>query len=278
MKKIVVAKFSSQYFDLESWINNWEINNLESLKAKIVYNLQKIFDWFNFEISWLVVVSSGAVRLGKLVSKLNWNLSWDDLIKNAVYASIWQPYLMQIWNEVFKLFSKITSQILVDYTHQEDRAQIAHLKQLMESLVKNWIIPIVNFNDSMSNEELKKMVSFVDNDKTFQFVMTLLKEIFEGIEIIWVIFSDKPLMRADSKGNLVWVCRFVDVGRDDKNEILNYCKWKSEIWTWWMRSKVNVAWDLVEKWIADRVVIAWKNRKLNKILSWLEEDITVFSR
>jgi len=44
---------------------------------------------------------------------------------------------MQIWNEVFKLFSKITSQILVDYTHQEDRAQIAHLKQLMESLVKN---------------------------------------------------------------------------------------------------------------------------------------------
>jgi hypothetical protein len=51
----------------------------------------------------------------------------------------------------------------------------------------------------MSNKELRKVSKFMDNDKTFEFVISLLKSVYNNIDIIGVLFSDKPLMRVNSK-------------------------------------------------------------------------------
>jgi hypothetical protein len=90
--RIIVVKFSSQYFDLKieessDDLENFNIN-LENIKSKIIYNLQKIFEDFNFEKDKLVVISSGAVRLGKLVSNLFKFVETQGSIINAVYATI----------------------------------------------------------------------------------------------------------------------------------------------------------------------------------------------
>jgi len=275
MKRLIVTKFSSQYFNLERHSIDWDEKSPDKIKIEIANRLIQIFEWIDFENNWLMVVSSGAVALGRF---LNGNLKENSIIRNAIYASLWQPVLMEIWKVVFNRFGLNVWQILIDYTHENDKSQIDHLEKLLFSLINNKIVPIINFNDSMSGIELRNLSRFVDNDKTFEFIVNLLKDIFKNLEIIGIIYSDRPLQTLDKNGNLNWVIHKIVVEDEEyKNYILSICNWKSWCWTGWMKSKVETAWRLVEDGKASKIVITWP-QNINEILNWENDNITLFSK
>ncbi len=107
-----------------------------------------------------VMVCSGAVDMGK---KRYPSLKIQNQNALRIYASIGQPYLI---NEIQNIFlgDFVVSQILLtsyDFTNLERCSILTHT---IYDMLQSGIIPIVNENDLISNEELDCIPTFTDND------------------------------------------------------------------------------------------------------------------
>ncbi|MEM6261203.1 MAG: glutamate 5-kinase [Bacteroidota bacterium] len=105
----------------------------------------------------LLLVSSGAVGCGKS--------ALDDfsgkLIERKAAAAIGNPLLLTTYATFFRAYGLQPAQILCERRHFSDRKQFLQLRDTLEYLWQNDIIPIANENDVVSNLELK----FSDNDE-----------------------------------------------------------------------------------------------------------------
>ncbi|MDD5192735.1 MAG: hypothetical protein PHH54_07305 [Candidatus Nanoarchaeia archaeon] len=105
----------------------------------------------------IIVVTSGAVGLGKAKLKINEN---EDIAARQAYAAVGQPILMQEYISTFNRYSLNVAQFLLAYSDLDSISRIENIKHAYEHLRKNKIIPIVNENDVTATEEL----TFGDND------------------------------------------------------------------------------------------------------------------
>lgn len=100
-----------------------------------------------------VLVVSGAVRLGKMLlgeRRSNNELKAYEL---ASYASVGQLMLMRFYADCFE---KNVAQILATYKDLENRN---HLRSFIHENLKNDLITLLNYNDPIDSEEVRK-----DND------------------------------------------------------------------------------------------------------------------
>ncbi|KJJ84060.1 gamma-glutamyl kinase [Candidatus Omnitrophus magneticus] len=107
----------------------------------------------------VIIVSSGAIGggLGILgISRKNKSLSELQAI-----ASIGQPYLMNIYSTLFQKKGYKTGQILLTQEDFNDRKRFLNIRYTLNTLFQYKAVPIINENDSVSNEEIK----FGDNDR-----------------------------------------------------------------------------------------------------------------
>jgi glutamate 5-kinase len=109
---------------------------------------------------YCLLVCSGAVGMGK---KRYSNIKILNTNALRIYASIGQPYLI---NEIQNILSPeyIVSQILLtsyDFTNLERRSILTHT---IYDMLQNGIVPVINENDLISNEELDCIPTFNDND------------------------------------------------------------------------------------------------------------------
>ena len=91
----------------------------------------------------VLLVTSGAVAAGYTALKLDRKKN----ISKKVLASVGQPILMSNYKAMFDIYDIDTSQILLT---EEDFDSITHInivKQIIEALIENDILPIVNEND-----------------------------------------------------------------------------------------------------------------------------------
>ncbi len=91
----------------------------------------------------VILVTSGAVAAGYTALKLDRNKN----ISKKVLASIGQPILMSSYKALFDIYDIDTSQILLTEEDFESLAHIDILKQIIEALIDNDILPVVNEND-----------------------------------------------------------------------------------------------------------------------------------
>lgn len=98
----------------------------------------------------VILVSSGAISAG--FTKLN--LDKDDTINRQVLASIGQPYLLKIYQDLFDNFGVLCSQILLPSDIFQSKKHTEHAKNAINRLIENDVIPIINENDTVSIEEL----------------------------------------------------------------------------------------------------------------------------
>jgi glutamate 5-kinase len=129
------------------------------------------------------LVSSGATEIGRLdymkraggeLEEEN-GLSYDDI--KTDYAAQGQSVLMQNYRQFVDSRYGLR-QILVEHQHFNDADKRAHLKEMLLRCSEQNAIPIINYNDAVSNEENRKMeiqamrergkkaVECVDNDET----------------------------------------------------------------------------------------------------------------
>jgi glutamate 5-kinase len=117
----------------------------------------------------LVVVSSGAIAAG-------WSaLAPDqprpsDLATLQAVAAVGQYRLMQVWSESLGVHGLTAGQVLLaplDFVH---RSQYLHARQTLARLLELGVVPVVNENDAVADEEIR----FGDNDRLAALVAHLV--------------------------------------------------------------------------------------------------------
>lgn len=134
-------------------------------------------------------VSSGAVEIGRLdYMKRNNGMQlegMDDFTK-ADYAAQGQNILMENYRRFIKPQYSVR-QILVEHQHFNNPEKREFIRELLLRSVEQNAIPIINYNDSVSSEEIRKMelyglkqnnsdvVECVDNDETAAQIAVLVR-------------------------------------------------------------------------------------------------------
>ena len=127
----------------------------------------------------MIWVTSGATEIGRLdyMKRTGCELCGDPEQDKADYSSQGQAILMQTYRQFIPPEYGIR-QILVEHTHFNDPEKRTHIQALLERAARQKTIPIVNYNDPVSDEENRKMElavrrqqgtdvhECVDNDET----------------------------------------------------------------------------------------------------------------
>jgi len=110
----------------------------------------------------VVLVSSGAVSAGYTKLKLD-----RSLIRNKqALAAIGQPILMKKYAREFDIHSITSAQVLVTSANLDRDDDILRIKNTIDTLLQNGVIPIVNENDATSTQELE----VGDNDQLSAYI------------------------------------------------------------------------------------------------------------
>ena len=142
-----------------------ETDNISRGKIEDIANqIAKLKDTCEF-----ILVSSGAIAVAKQFVKLE--SKHEDVFVKQALASIGQPHLIRIYQEIFREYGLLTSQCLLSYSDFEKQESKTNIVNTINVLVQNNYIPIINENDTVATDEIK----FGDNDKLAALTAALLK-------------------------------------------------------------------------------------------------------
>jgi glutamate 5-kinase len=118
----------------------------------------------------IVVVTSGAIAAGWTSLAPGQPRPTDPATLQAV-AAVGQHRLMQVWSDAFERGGLIAGQVLLaplDFVH---RSQYLHARQTLTRLLDLGVVPVVNENDAVADEEIR----FGDNDRLAALVAHLVR-------------------------------------------------------------------------------------------------------
>jgi glutamate 5-kinase len=142
-----------------------ETNNISRGKIEDIANqIAKLKDTCEF-----IIVSSGAIVVAKQFVKLE--SKHEEVFVKQALASIGQPHLIRIYQEIFREYGLLTSQCLLSYSDFEREQSKVNIVNTINVLVHNNYIPIINENDTVATDEIQ----FGDNDKLAALTATLLE-------------------------------------------------------------------------------------------------------
>ena len=101
----------------------------------------------------IVMVSSGAVGAG--YARLSLGTYPDTLEKKQACAAVGQSQLMKIYDGFFSNYGHTVAQILMTKDVVDVPKRLEHVKNTFFTLIKMGCVPIVNENDSVSDEEMQ---------------------------------------------------------------------------------------------------------------------------
>jgi glutamate 5-kinase len=117
----------------------------------------------------MVVVTSGAIAAGWTSLAPGRPRPTDPATLQAV-AAVGQPRLMQVWSDALERQGLVAGQVLLaplDFVH---RSQYLHARQTLARLLDLGVVPVVNENDAVADEEIR----FGDNDRLAALVAHLV--------------------------------------------------------------------------------------------------------
>lgn len=121
-------------------------------------------------LGWtVVVVTSGAITAGWTEVGKGRSRPTDAVTLQAVSA-VGQPLLMHAWRNAFAELGVAVGQVLLaplDFSH---RGQYLHARGTLEALEGLGVVPVVNENDAVADEEIR----FGDNDRLAALVANLI--------------------------------------------------------------------------------------------------------
>lgn len=176
----------------------------------------------------VVIVSSGAIGCG--MELLNLKEYPKTIQERQAIASIGQPLLMSLYQELFSKHNQKIAQILLTHKDISDRSSYLNILNTFSLLISLSIIPIVNENDSVGIEELR----FGDNDTLSAHVSNLIDA------DLLVILTDKDgLYGLDKNGNFK---ELIPVVSEITEEIESFAKEKEKKTTsGGMKTKITAA-------------------------------------
>jgi glutamate 5-kinase len=165
-------------------MHNFDINNSQKIVIKIGSSLltnskgglnRRLLKNLVADINWLlkkrknvIIVSSGAISLGK--GKLNIKNELT-LNQSQAVAARGQIELMTAWKNEFKKHKKQVAQILLSPTDIKNKKSSQNAIVTIENLLSYKCVPIINENDTTSTDEIR----FGDNDILAAQIATLIE-------------------------------------------------------------------------------------------------------
>lgn len=163
----------------------------------------------------VIVVSSGAVAAG--VAALGLPARPTDIRTLQAVSAVGQARLVQAYDVHLAVHGLVPAQLLVDPFDFVERTQYLHLRSTVDRLLELGVVPIVNENDAIANNELR----YGDNDRIAALlangaaadVLVLLTDTDglytadprrdPGAELVPLVTAGDPLLaiRADSGGS-----------------------------------------------------------------------------
>ncbi len=138
----------------------------------------------------MLLVSSGATEIGRLdyMKRTGRELDGDREQNKTDYSAQGQAILMENYRRFIRPEYGVR-QVLVEHNHFNDPQKRQHLYGLLQRAAQQGAIPIINYNDCVSDEENRKMelsnlqarhpeaqvVECVDNDETAAVVAELVQ-------------------------------------------------------------------------------------------------------
>ena len=136
----------------------------------------------------MIFVTSGAAEIGRLdyIKRTGRELAGDREQDKVDYAAQGQTILMANYRQFIPPEYGVR-QLLLEHNHFNDPEKRAHIRQLLYRAADQGAIPIINYNDPVSLEEVRKMelatrrshgeqvVECVDNDETAAVVASLVQ-------------------------------------------------------------------------------------------------------
>jgi len=105
-----------------------------------------------------LIVSSGAINAGR--ARLNISVKPRTLREKQAFAAVGQPLVMNAYSDAFARYGKTIAQILLTRDDFDKRDKYLNVRNTLNTLIENGVIPIINENDSVAVEE----INFGDND------------------------------------------------------------------------------------------------------------------
>ncbi len=139
MKRLVI-KVGSAVLRENNELALDRLNNLVDLIAKL--KIEKKYE--------VILVSSGAVAAGNVTL----DLDKTQVLNRQALAAIGQPLLMKYYKKRFATHDIKCAQMLLVSEDFDSRKRSKNAKEVMEILLSNNILPIINENDVIANEEL----------------------------------------------------------------------------------------------------------------------------
>jgi glutamate 5-kinase len=154
----IIIKIGSNVFTQQNGLPNFDrINHLVEQIAAIKKQGKEV-----------IVVSSGAVASGR--SLITVSEKSDAIATRQLLASLGQVKLINTYSKFFHEFDILCSQVLVTKEDFRDRVHYLNMKNCLEILLQNNVIPVVNENDVVSITELM----FTDNDELAGLIASML--------------------------------------------------------------------------------------------------------
>ena len=166
----------------------------------------------------MIWVTSGATEIGRLdyIKRTGCELCGDPEQDKADYSAQGQAILMQTYR-MFVHPEFGIRQILVEHPHFNDPEKREHIRQLLIRSARQKTIPIVNYNDPVSDEENRKMElaarreqggevhECVDNDETAAVIARLVRArtlvLMTSTEGIYQVPGDPSTLVRDVTGS-----------------------------------------------------------------------------
>ncbi len=119
----------------------------------------------------VIFVSSGAVAAG--IESLGLKARPTDVNDVQMCAAVGQARYITEYEELFGENGVKIGQVLLTHADFDDRRRASNVRRVLDHLVKNGIVPVINENDVVADEEIKGL-TFGDNDQLSALIARLV--------------------------------------------------------------------------------------------------------
>lgn len=136
----------------------------------------------------VIMVSSGAIAEG--MKRLGWSCRPTALNELQAAAAVGQMGLAQMYESKLKQHGLGSAQVLLTHADLADRERYLNARSTLLTLLRHGVIPVINENDTVVNEEIK----FGDNDTLGALVANLVEA-----DLLIILTDQKGLYTADPR-------------------------------------------------------------------------------
>jgi len=150
----------------------------------------------------VVVVTSGAIGAG--TEALGMKRRPTKLPDLQMAAAVGQTRLMSRYDELFSSVGCKVGQVLLTHADFHHKIRLTNARRTMENLIRNKVIPIVNENDVVADEEIRADLALGDNDFLASLVVKLIRA------DLLIILTTVDGLRERGKGGRTYRVRYLE--------------------------------------------------------------------